>query len=122
MITELQPGQIEQGYEASGRQSEDLALAVRRISEFARKYRAERDEYRTQVWALEGRVRELEQELAEAIQHYQEVGEFWNRSQTRAERWKEAARAYRDVLMTFYHPRNLPYMLRLGRKYRKAKA
>lgn len=68
MTAPEQEDRITPGYEASGRQADDLALAVRRISEFARKFRGERDEYRSQVWALEARVSELEQEIAILMQ------------------------------------------------------
>lgn len=113
-----QPDRKAMGYAASGQQDKDLAFAVRRISEFARRYQSERNEYRGQVWTLEERVRELEERIG-YLQDADEKAGIWC---LRAERWKETARAYRDVLMLFYHPRNVPYMLRLGRKYRKAKA
>lgn len=64
MTTIEQEDRITPGYEASGRQDEDLAFAVRRISEFAQKYKRERDEYRAMVWAWEQRVSELQQEIA----------------------------------------------------------
>lgn len=77
MAGEQPPDRMAQGYQPSGRQDEDLAFAVRRISEFAQKYKTERDEYR----AL---VQRLEDDLATA--------QDWQR---RAEHWKEAARHYR---------------------------
>lgn len=96
MAAKKHPDRVSPGYAKSGRQQDDLAFAVTRLSEFCQRYRDERDEYRALVQRLEG---DLAIAIAANDRHEQRAADerFVAQIQKRrAGHWKEAARHYRE--------------------------